>query len=80
MGGDAQKAAVLERLDTHAKASAALLGEEAGGPVALLLTLHGAAEAAVDSICSYGAKDLRSPGAERCALGSRSLQASIAVG
>lgn len=59
MGDDAQKAEVLERVRAYAKRSAALLNEEPDGPVSLFVTLHGASEAAVDSICSYGAKDLR---------------------
>ena len=59
VAADEQKAAVLERVRAYAKRSAALLNEESDGPVSLFVTLHGAAEAAVDSICSYGAKDLR---------------------
>ena len=57
--GDEQKRTVMARAKAYRQRSATLLNEECDGPVSLYVTLHGCSHKAVDSICAYGAKDLR---------------------
>ncbi len=59
VGDDAQKDTVLRRLLAHVARSAEVLRDRASDDVSLLVMFHGANEAAVSSICSFGAKDLR---------------------
>ena len=80
VGREKQKAEVYDRFVAHAGRSAEFLemAEDSDGP-AFLVTLHGTNVGVVDSICSFGAKDLRTtdPGYAGAGLYS-SLQAQYA--
>ena len=59
VGDDEQKKTVMERVKAYRQRSAVLLNADEDELLSYYVTLHGCSEDAVDSICKYGAKDLR---------------------